>query len=160
MHGKANAFLSTMIRDIKADTQDIHYHTSVIPSIKEDTTHILTEISRLQKQLPQDTKPQRESWSMLNEYLDNLTNYAESVCGTVSEKYEDEIFSATESRGDNCEKFPLDSPQDRNSITTKQDPWDRPTVKPEEVEHLLKCCTVEFKSRGVLTTILSKPTII
>ncbi|KAE9367026.1 hypothetical protein N431DRAFT_562288 [Stipitochalara longipes BDJ] len=66
----------TLAREIKADTQEILNDTS---AIKEDTTQILAEIARLQDQLPRDGN-HRSAGFMLERYLDNLTNYAETVC--------------------------------------------------------------------------------
>jgi hypothetical protein len=68
--------LSTLAREIKADTQEILGDTS---AIKEDTAQILAEIARLQEQLPRDAN-KRGAAFMLERYLDNLTSYAETVC--------------------------------------------------------------------------------
>jgi len=46
------------MRDIKADTQEIRDNTSAIPGIKEDTTQILVEITRLQAKLPKNVELQ------------------------------------------------------------------------------------------------------
>jgi hypothetical protein len=68
--------LSTLAREIKADTQEILNDTS---AIKEDTAQILAEIAWLQEQLPRDGN-QLSAGFMLERYLDNLTSYAETVC--------------------------------------------------------------------------------
>lgn len=73
--------LSTLARDIKADTQDILNDTS---AIKEDTTQILATIARLQEQLPRDGNHLSAGF-MLERYLDNLTTYAETVCDGYSD---------------------------------------------------------------------------
>ena len=72
----ADGETSTLTREIKADTQEILNDTS---AIKQDTAQILAEIARLQEQLPRDMN-QRSAGFMLERYLDNLTNYAETVC--------------------------------------------------------------------------------
>jgi len=81
----------TLAREIKADTQEILNDTSAIKedtaqisAIREDTSHILAEIARLQEKLPRDGN-QRNAGFMLERYLDNLTSYAETVCDTFSD---------------------------------------------------------------------------
>ncbi len=68
--------MRTFTREIKADTRELLNDTSVI---KEDTVHILAEIACLQEQLPREMN-QRRAGFMLERYLDNLKNYAETVC--------------------------------------------------------------------------------
>jgi hypothetical protein len=51
---------------------------------KADTSQILqilAEIARLQAKLPDDASQVNQSGFMLQRYLDELTSYAESVCG-------------------------------------------------------------------------------
>jgi hypothetical protein len=69
----------TLAREIEADTKEILESNSII---KQDTAHILAEIIRLQTQLTGEANPNNSSGYMLERYLDNLTSYAESVCGT------------------------------------------------------------------------------
>jgi hypothetical protein len=68
-----------LARDIKKDTEEIKENSA---AIKDDTAQILSEIARLQTKLLDDTGRQGSS-VMLQRYLDNLTNYAESVCDTL-----------------------------------------------------------------------------
>ena len=69
----------TLAREIKADTREILQSNF---AIKQDTADILAEIIRLQAQLTGEASPNNSSGYMLERYLDNLTNYAETVCGT------------------------------------------------------------------------------
>ncbi|KAF3809352.1 hypothetical protein GCG54_00011551 [Colletotrichum gloeosporioides] len=68
-------------RGIKADTKVIRNHTQFIPGIKDDTEKILEEIQWLRaSRQPEDGDVKRTN-TILEDYLDGLTVYAESVCG-------------------------------------------------------------------------------
>ena len=69
----------TLAREIKADAREILQSNF---AIKQDTADILAEIIRLQAHLTGEISPNSSSGYMLERYLDNLTSYAESVCGT------------------------------------------------------------------------------
>jgi hypothetical protein len=65
----------TITRDIKDDTQEIRKDTA---AIKDDTTLILEQIAQLQGQLPQNIVKDTSN-HMLHRYLDDLSNFAESM---------------------------------------------------------------------------------
>jgi Chitin synthase N-terminal len=72
---------SSITKDIKEDTGQIRDDTDVIKQdtsqLKMDTAQILDEIARLRSQLPDEVQHGRNF--ILEQYLDNLTGYAESV---------------------------------------------------------------------------------
>lgn len=85
----------SIMRDIKANTQEIRDDTAEIPGIKEDTTQILAEIAQLQAKLPKNVELQvleghGSSGFMLQRYLDNLTTYAETAYDASDGELEEE----------------------------------------------------------------------
>jgi hypothetical protein len=84
----SNITCRSITRDIKVDTQEIRHE---IAAIRQDTTQILVEISkqdqileevaRLRALLPAGDSHEDSPNFMLYRYLDQLTSYAETVCG-------------------------------------------------------------------------------
>jgi hypothetical protein len=93
----------TVTCDIKKDTTEIRYNSAAIPGIKNDTTQILNEIAHLRARLPADLH-QGSSGIILERFLDESTNYAETV---VNEAALSELgdWSRTVSRAHTFENF-------------------------------------------------------
>jgi hypothetical protein len=114
-------------REIKQDTTELLNQSS---SIKDDTAHILAEITRLRAQLPQES--QRNI--VLERYLDNLTSYAASVADTYEEDLQLTSFEETlvEQRaiestpsGQVQERYPAPALHERPSDTSRESKEDR-----------------------------------
>lgn len=70
-------------REIKVDTQEIRNDTA---TIKQDTAQILAEIARLRALLPAEASREEGRNLILDRYFDQLTNYAETVCGDSGDR--------------------------------------------------------------------------
>jgi hypothetical protein len=93
-----------MTREIKKDVAKGLVNDEAIldnqEAIKNDTTEILQEISRLRAQLPDDgatlIPSKKDSDSTLAHYLDDLTSYAETVCWSGEDSDTDDEKEAVE----------------------------------------------------------------
>ncbi|GKT60593.1 hypothetical protein ColTof4_00719 [Colletotrichum tofieldiae] len=100
----------TLAKSIKNDTEVIRDQTQTVPAIKNDTERILEEIEHLRISLPGEGP----AWSInarLEEYLDGLTSYAETVCDEV-------VWESEEEEGEPSN--PGDAPTEDGSSTPRQ----------------------------------------
>ncbi|GKT49068.1 uncharacterized protein ColSpa_09249 [Colletotrichum spaethianum] len=111
----------TLAKSIKNDTEVIRDQTKVVPAIKDDTERILEEIEHLRVSLPGEG-PAWSTNARLEEYLDGLTSYAETVC--------DEVVWESEEEGDATN--PEDAPTEDGSSTLQPEEEDPEEGIPEE----------------------------
>lgn len=87
-----------LAKSIKNDTEAIRGHTQDISGIKYDTERILGEIEDLRISLgPGEDKAWSTGGVLIEDYLDGLTSYAETVCEEVFWETEPEDEPANES---------------------------------------------------------------
>ncbi|KAF4837241.1 hypothetical protein CGCTS75_v001460 [Colletotrichum tropicale] len=77
-------------RCIKADTAAIRDQNRFIPGIRDNTEKILEEIRELRTSYEQRDEQTRNNSALVEDYLDGLITYAESVCEEVNWDFDEE----------------------------------------------------------------------
>ncbi|KAH0429299.1 hypothetical protein CcaCcLH18_08511 [Colletotrichum camelliae] len=109
-------------RSIKEDTKAIRGQTQLVPEIKDNTEKLLVEIQALRISHQPGHDNNKSANASIEEYLDGLTTYAETVCEDVvwETHSEDEEKEGKELAND-CSAYPPTTTLDDNKAAEAED---------------------------------------
>ncbi|KAF4880472.1 hypothetical protein CGCSCA1_v000210 [Colletotrichum siamense] len=131
-------------RSIKADTGVIRQQTQIVPEIKNDTERILEEIKGLRTSHQPEDGTTESTTGFIEDYLDGLTTYAETVC-------EDVVWDSESEDEDQNESDVID--ESRNTAPMTVETHD---IDVEEREICPQSTPLECKCHNCASTVNAK----